>query len=67
MLFAQAVSGVGLGQLLIYVVVIAACIGIVFLALQQFGVSIPPFAVRIFWIVVCAFLAIVAIRFVLSM
>ena len=67
MLFAQAVSGVGLGQLLIYVVVIAACIGIVFLALQQFGVSIPPFAVRIFWIVVCAVLAIVAIRFVLSM
>ena len=67
MLFAQAVSGVGLGQLLIYVVVIAACIGLVYVALQQFGVAIPAFAVKIFWIVVCAFLVIVAIRFVLAL
>ena len=67
MLFAQALAGVGLGQLLIYVVVIAACVGLVYVALQQFGVAIPPFAVKIFWIVVCAFLVIVAIRFVLSM
>ena len=60
-------GGVGLAQVLIYIIVIAAAIGILFLALKYFGVQIPPIAVQIFWICLVAFLAIVAIRFLLSL
>ena len=66
MMIAQLVGGYSLVQLLILVVIIAACVGIVYIALQQFGVAIPRFVVLIFWIVVCAFIAIAAIRFVSS-
>ena len=65
--FAQVMGGYSLVQLLIIVVIIAACVGIVYIALQQFGVAIPPFAIAIFWICVCAFVAIAAIRFIASM
>lgn len=61
------IAGYSLVQLLILVIVIAACLGILFVCLRQFGVQIPAFVVTIFWIVVCAFVAIVAIRFVVSM
>lgn len=66
MLLAQLAS-YSIIQLLILVVIIAACVGILYVALQQFGVAIPRFVVLIFWIVVCAFVAIAAIRFVASM
>jgi|GEM_PF-6483284 hypothetical protein len=66
-LIAQAAGGYSIVQLLIIVIIIAACIGIMFVALRQFGVTIPPFIITIFWIVVCAFVAIFAIRFVMSM
>lgn len=62
-----AFGGIGTGQLLIYAVVIAACLGIVFLAMGHFGVRVPPVVMNIFWIVLIAFVAIVAIRLVLSM
>jgi hypothetical protein len=60
-------AGYSLVHLLIMVVVIAACVGIAYIALQQFGVAIPRFAVLIFWICCCAVLAIFAIRFIASM
>ena len=66
-LLAQFGAGYSLVHLLVLVVIIAACVGIVYVALQQFGVAIPRFVVLIFWIVVCAFFAIAAIRFVASM
>jgi hypothetical protein len=56
-----------IGDLLIAVIIIAACIGIVYVALRVFGVSIPAWAVQIFWIVVVACVAIFAIRLVLSL
>lgn len=65
--FAQALGSYSIVHLLVLVVVISACVGIMYVALQQFGVVIPRFVVLIFWIVVCAFLAIAAIRFVSSM
>lgn len=68
MLLAQAViGGYSIVQILLIIVVVAACVGIVYVALQQFGVAIPAFAVKIFWIVVCAVLAILAIKFVASL
>ena len=66
-LLAQFGAGYSLVHLLVLVVIIAACVGIMYVALQQFGVTIPRFVVMIFWIVVCAFCAIAAIRFVASM
>jgi hypothetical protein len=55
------------GEIIIAIIVIAACVGILYVALQQFGVAIPGFVVRIFWICVCAALAIIAIRFLLGL
>lgn len=52
---------------LIAIVVVAACIGIVFVVLRVFGVSIPQWVVQIFWICVAAVVAIMAIRFVASL
>ena len=66
-----AVSGplanYSLGQILISVVVIAACVAIVLVAVRYFGIAIPSWAVSIFWIVIVACVAIFAIRFVLSL
>ncbi len=61
------ISTWGVGDFLIAIVVLAACFGIAYLALQYFGVTIPAIVYRIFWIVVIAVVAILAIRFVLSL
>lgn len=53
-------------QVLIAIIVIAAAVGIMYAALQYFGVAIPPIVVRIFWIVVIAVVAIVAIKFIVG-
>ncbi len=55
------------GQILIAVVIIAACVALVYVALNKFGVGIPDWVIQVFWIVVVAFVVIFAIRLVLSM
>lgn len=60
-------GGWGFGQVFIAIVVVAAVLGIVWVALREFGVVVPAFVLRIFWIVVCAVVAVVAIKFVLSL
>ncbi len=60
-------STFGIAEIAIAIVVIAAICGIVYVALNQFGVAIPPWVARIFWIVVCCFVVIAAIRLVASM
>lgn len=64
---APAQRGWGIVEIVIAIIVIAAVVGIMYIALQQFGVVIPPFVVKIFWIVVCAVIAILAIRFLLTL
>jgi hypothetical protein len=49
------------------VVIVAACIGIVLIALKVFGIEIPGWAIQIFWIVVVAVVALAAISIVSSM
>lgn len=66
MILAQ-LAGYSIVHLIILVIVIAACVGILYVALRQFGVQIPRFVVLIFWIVVCAVLAIFAIKFIAGM
>lgn len=65
--FAQALpAGWTFGNILIAIVVIAACVALMYVALRQFGISIPGWVQQVFWIVVCAFVVIMAIRLVLS-
>lgn len=54
-------------QLLILIVVIAACVALVSIALKKFGITIPPWFVQVVWIVVVALVVIVAIKVVASM
>lgn len=56
-----------LGDILVAIVVIAACCALVWLALRQLDVQIPPWLVQVFWIVVVAIVVIGAIRLVLSL
>lgn len=51
----------------IAIVIIAAIVALVYVALRQFGVGIPPWVATIFWIVVVAFVVILAIKLVASM
>lgn len=67
MILAQLIAGYSLAHLLIAVVVIAACIALVYIALQQFGIAIPGWVIQVFWVVVVAFVIIFAIKLVLSM
>ncbi len=54
----------GFVDILKLVVIIAACIAIVVIALRVFNLTIPPWAVQIFWIVIVAIVALVAINIV---
>ncbi len=62
-----AVRTWGFGDFMIAVIVIAACIGITAILLAVFEIKIPPWAVKIFWIVLAAFVGIFAIRLLLGM
>ena len=55
-----------IGQLLITVVAVAAAIALVWIALRQFKVDIPPWVIQVFWVVVVALVVIFAIRLVLG-
>lgn len=55
-----------IGELLIWVVVIAACIALTYVALKKLNVQIPDWIIQVFWIVVVALVVIFAIRLVLS-
>lgn len=61
------IGGYSIGQILIAVVIIAACVALVYVALRQFGVSIPGWAIHVMWIVIVAVVVIFAIRFVLTL
>jgi len=61
------IGGYSIAQILIAVVVIAACVALVYVALRQFGISIPGWVVQVMWICVVALVVIVAIRFVTSL
>lgn len=56
-----------IGDIVIAIVIIAAIVAVMYIALRQFGVAIPPWVIQIFWICLVAVVAIVAIRFLLSL
>lgn len=51
----------------IIAIVVAAIIGIGMVVLRATGVAIPPWVITIFWIVLVAFVAVVAIKFLVTM
>jgi choline-glycine betaine transporter len=62
-----AFGGYSIVQILVFVIVIAAAVAITMAILNAMGVAVPPVAVRIFWIVVLAFLGVAALMFLFSM
>ncbi len=58
--------GLGLGDILMLIVVIAAAIAVTLVALKEFQITVPPWLVRIIVIVAVAIVAIIAIRLILS-
>jgi hypothetical protein len=56
-----------LENILVAIVVIAAAIGILLVALRAFGLSLPQWVVQILLICAAAFLAVCAIKFVLTL
>jgi hypothetical protein len=68
MILADSLGGMSgaIAHWAIIIILIAAVAGIMFVVLRQMGINIPPFVVMIFWILVAAFVGIVAIKFLLS-
>ncbi len=59
--------GWGIGEIAIAVVVIAAVIAVVVIALREFGVAIPRWALQVLGVLIVAFIVIIAIKLLLSM
>jgi hypothetical protein len=59
--------GWGWVELAIFVVVFAAVCALVWIALKQFGVTVPEWARQAVWVVVIAFVVILLIRIVASL
>ncbi len=66
-LFQGPVAGWGFIDLLILIVIVGACVALMYVALRQFGVAIPAWVVQCFWIVVVAFVVIFCIRLIAGM
>jgi hypothetical protein len=67
-LFSDALFwGWSIQQAAIAIVVIAAVVALVYVALRQFGVAIPEWVQRCFWIVVVCLVVIFCIKLVFSM
>jgi hypothetical protein len=66
-LLAIQFQNMGIGDIAIAIVVIAAVVALVYVALRQFGVQLPAWFVHVLWIVICAVVVIVAIKFVMSL
>ena len=63
----RPVQSWGIVEILKLIVIVAACIAIVVVALKVFQIEIPGWAKQIFWIVVVAIVALVAINIVASL
>jgi hypothetical protein len=61
------IGGISFVQLAILVVVIAAVVALVIIALRKFGIQIPDWVIQVFWIVIIAFVIILAIKLVAGM
>jgi hypothetical protein len=65
-LLAQAVGVGGIAYYLIWIIILVGLFAIAIIAIRGIGVSIPPWATQIFWIVLLVTVAVVAIKFLLT-
>ena len=61
------IYGMGIGEFVIWAVIVAGVIAIGIVVMNELGYRPPPWAVKIFWIVVLIVVAILAIRFVMTL
>jgi hypothetical protein len=66
-LFSGPIATWGLVDFIIAIIIIAGAVGILLVVLGVAGVQIPPWVVKIFWIVVACAVGIFAIRLLASM
>jgi hypothetical protein len=63
-MLAQVMRGAySLPDMLVWVIIVVACLAVAFIAVKACGVPVPPWVWQIIGIVVIAFVAICAIRF----
>ena len=67
MILAQMAAGYSLIQVIVFLIILCGVVGILFVVMRQTGVQIPPWIITIFWIVAVCFVAIFAIRLLMSM
>jgi hypothetical protein len=70
--FAQAVRpalwGLTIGELVMWLIVVAAVLTVGWIIMTKaFGIQPPPWFVHILWVLVAAFVGVVAIKLLLSM
>lgn len=61
------IFGLSIVQLIIVCMVIAGCIGILYVVLRQCGVAIPAWFITIIWIVAAVFVGVVAVKLLASL
>jgi hypothetical protein len=67
-LLAQAgLQGWSIGQIAIAIVVVCGVIALVWVAMRQFGISIPAWVQQVLWIVAVVVVVILAIKFIISL
>ncbi len=66
-LFSGPIATWSLVDFIIAIIIIAGCVGILYVFLGVAGVQIPPWVIRVFWIVVACVVCIFAIRLIASM
>jgi hypothetical protein len=66
-MIAQIAAGYSIPQIVIALIIIVAVIGILIVVMRVAGVNPPPWVIQIGWIVLVAFVAIFAIRLLVSM
>lgn len=64
--FLAQIGGYSIVQLVIWLIIVCAVIGIGLIAIRASGIQIPGWVIQIFWIVVIAVVAIVAIKFLVG-
>ena len=69
-LFAALVIGgraMGIGEIAIAVIIIAAIVAVVLIVLRKMNIPIADWVMQIFWILVIAFVGVCAVKLLLSM
>jgi hypothetical protein len=65
-LFAQHALAGSVGYYAVLAIVVAAIVGVVYVVLSRAGVTVPPFVVTIFWIVVAAIVGVFAVKLLIG-